>query len=687
MLRCWLVCATLCLSPLPVQSGSSLLQRQSVSTQIPLGEPAGSKDDAGGMGNASPDSFHTSAAFHQFQLFLQWQQQAEQFSEWVQHRAEFLAWRQQQAGGKRQQGLRQVNVQPEDSHDWPEFKDLFPAVWHICQELAATVRKFLSDMFRNVEAAGEKQVHNVQEVAHNLSSSAQNSLEKNTQDAKQSIQDLPSDVQDAASEQAGDIKEDAKKAAIEGVHDTERSIRHMGFGDFFLLSGFLMVFVLYLTSGFWGLFWYMIWYLNHARQYVWNLLVGHPMPGDTNVFGRIEMEKEGGMFGPTIESKGVAKPPPLMFATLWDELTPGQRYIFKLVGFGSEQWDSAVDACRKSPGLFFCDVIKAPWKSLDTFQQELLMSIGFNRDIWNGYDPENLRIHCKTWSHLSQFEQYVANLLKIHVAQEWDERESPIFHKKLVELEPSQRHLLRQIGFLKQFWVCYRDPMVPSLYSEAESLAETTKMCLATVRNWIMGIWLLIQFIWFMDLLWRLGVLQELWRDFDLYIIIALAVVFLIAFLIRFLAPVANYVEVHFVAEIRTVCAHVKHLWCMVERMASLHKVYQSCEYACMKCHNQGCHACIPLRDRDASSRAGLHAANSSSRMKNSKAPDRSDVTCLPRIRGGTPRSSSTSRPESKGPALPPGAAAPSTTSTPENAIDPKPNESGSSSRQHHGTN
>lgn len=400
-----------------------------------------SKDAASGKSDSHSD------AFNQFQLFLQWQQDAEIFREYLQHRDQFLDWRQHQ-------GHQPPNDVQGNYHGPNRGDRLFRGTGQIGMSLLS----LLTSTKAGPAKAGQNPADDIKHAADGAKKSAE-----------ATVKGVEETVDDAEKRADGVIKgvektvDNAKKLVTDAP---QNFVKNTDLGDYFLLSGLLLMVVIWIVDGFWGLFDYWSWFFGHLYTCIHNRFYGHPMPAPGNNYYQITLESN-----VTLAERGVAPPTSLLFRLLWDELTPGQQYVMGLAGLDAAKWDSAVRMRNKKPGLAFCEAIETKWRDLSKFQMQMLQYIGMDRDIWNQNDPECLQIHCKLWEDLSDFEKYGAVEVGIDGrtnADLWNKRTAPIFRQRYIDLSTEQQASLRKIRFLREHWRPYHDVEVPDIEDEID---------------------------------------------------------------------------------------------------------------------------------------------------------------------------------------------------------------------------
>mmetsp|Transcript_125405 Transcript_125405/g.220853 ORF Transcript_125405/g.220853 Transcript_125405/m.220853 type:complete len:654 (-) Transcript_125405:149-2110(-) len=517
----------------------------------------------------SPDTAH--GAFHQFQLFLQWQQQAKDFAEFMQHRTQFFAWR--------QSSVRQSDRQPKNSHEQEPSKaeKLFPVARHGGKALLSYI--VTSDQGDALPL--EQQ-----------SSSTGSFAEINSQVEETAYNQSTRDVNVLR------FLDPENTANLTEVNQTQGLVAGIlsapGTGDWFLISGVLLFIAIYCISGFWGLLDYLIFQVEHGFSILYHLWEGTPIPHPGNHFHKLALEE-----GKTVEEHGIARPGAILFKTEWRNLTPGQRHVFELAHLDEKSWDETVRKCVENPGLTFCEEVGMAWDDLRRFERGLLKQIGVSRQIWNQEDPSNFPIRFKTWNDLSEFEHFTAVELGVHGdqnADEWNRRDSPIFHTRWRYMTPDQQSKLRKIGFRRENWKCYFDPVPPTLVSSIENrVAQFWHSMYTNTVHWLLIFWTLMNCLWLLVVLWRLKVFQSLVHQYDIYLLIAGAAIGIAILLWKTLRPVVTYHGEHLVSEVRICIGHVKDTW----RLASVisrrfQHLHTHCKQRSILCAQGGC-ICCPI--------------------------------------------------------------------------------------------
>jgi len=506
-----------------------------------------------------PDAAHD--AFHQFQLFLQWQQQARDFAEFIQHRAEFFAWR--------QSSVRQSDRQPKNSHErepskFPNAEKLFPIVRRGGKALLSYI--VTSDqgdalpLEQQSSSTGSFAERNfdVEEIAYNRSASEGNVLHiQNSADST-----LPDETTGLVSHVLGAL----------------------GMGDWFLISGIFLFISIYCIAGFWGVLDYLRFQVEHGCDIVWHLFEGTSMPHPGNNFHNLRFEE-----GKTVEEHGIANPSTILFKTEWRNLTPGQKHVFELAHLDEQRWDETVRKCIENPGHEFDDEIGIDWDDFRGFQKRLLKQIGVSRQIWDQEDPSNLPIQFKTWTDLSEFETFIAVELGVRGdqnADEWNRRDSPIFHTRWTHMTPDQQSKLRKIGFRRENWKCYFDPVPPTLVSSIENrVAQFWHSMYTNTVHWLLIFWTFMNCFWLLVVLWRLKVFQSLVHQYDIYLLIAGAAIGIAILLWKTLRPIFTYHRAHIIAEVRICMGHVKDTWRLVAGL---------CQHMCRNCKQHSILCALP---------------------------------------------------------------------------------------------
>jgi len=544
----------------------------------------------------APDA--ASDAFHQFQLFLQWQQQAKDFAEFIQHRVEFFAWR--------QSGNRQPNHSDEQAAIKSEKLDkLFPIARHGGKALLSYI---ITDDHGDALPLEQQ------------SSSTGSFAEINSQVEETAYNQSTRDVNVLR------FLDPENTANLTEVNQTQGLVAGIlsapGTGDWFLISGVLLFIAIYCISGFWGLLDYLIFQVEHGFSILYHLWEGTPIPHPGNHFHKLALEE-----GKTVEEHGIARPGSILFKTKWHKLTPGQKYVFGLANLDQEIWDETVQKCKENPGHAFDEEIGIAWDDFRSSQRKLLKQVGVEREIWSQEDPSNLHIKYKTWNDLSEFESFVAGQLGVRGDQNkdlWDKRDAPIFHMHWREMSPDQQKRLRKIGFLRENWRCYRDPVVPTLVASIEdSIAQFWHSLYTNTVHWVLIFWVLMNCAWLCMVLWQLKVIHSLWQQFSIYFIIAGAAAGIVTIVWKTLQPVFKFLQEHIVAEVRICIGHVKDTWRLAARMCQ--HLCTHCNHHCPHAANGGC-ICAPI----------CAALQCRSQPQGQERRETSCFECLPCLCGGS---------------------------------------------------
>jgi len=494
----------------------------------------------------SPDD--TNHAFSQFQLFLRWQQQAKDFEEFLLHRAEFFVWRQNNRQPEK------WSEQPVKTTEQPEkapgkVETLFPATRHGGKALLS---------FIVTDDRGDA-------VPLQQQSSGEGDSSRTTE--------MTSQVEEVV----------ALPSALENVVHVQNAthsvpLLHLGIGDWFLVSGALLFLLIYLIRGFWGLFGYVAFLMEYSFRILFNFWGGSHISPPEHHSHVVEFHEN-----MTIEKDGVASPPAMFFKRNWEQLSDGLKYVFELAGLHAECWDAAVEACKKCPGESFCDMIGVEWNDFTYLQKNVLTQIGLFKEMWNQDDPQNFAIQNKMWNDLSDFEAFVAGQLGVNGRtnpHQWDERRARLFHTSWKDMTRDQKQKLWMIGFDKSTWKCYLHPKVPG-----HGILRNVTQFLPQTLRWLLVFWIILNCVWALLILWRIGVFASLWNDFDMYFIEIGAFLFIVWILWSLLRRVYEYMRENIILELNTCIAHVKDTW----RMA-----HGICRQLCERCGANGECICLP---------------------------------------------------------------------------------------------
>jgi len=534
--------------------------KQSSGTEVPNSDRKAAVAD-------SPDD--TNPAFHQFQLFLRWQQQAKDFEEFLMHRAEFFVWRQ----NNRRQPVKS-SEQPAKAPT--NVEKLFPVARH-------GGKKLLS--FIVTGEHGDAVPLQPQSLGKDDFSST-------------------SEMTSQAEEVVDLLQQEEKVLHVQNATQSVLLI-HLGMGDWFVVSGTLLFLLIYLIQGFWGLFGYVAFLVQHSFFTLYNLWGGSPISPPEHHFVVLQFHDDR-----TIEKDGIALPGSVFFKLKWEKLSDGQKYVFELAGLNAERWDAAVEECKEHPGESFDDLIGIRWEDFTYLQKNMLRQIGLTQVMWNQDDPQNFAIQNKMWNDLSDFEAFVAGQLgvkgKTHPDQ-WDKRKARIFHTSWKDMTPDQQQKLRKIGFDKSIWKCYHHPKVPG--------HGVTKfwhrMYTQTLRG-LLVFWIILNCVWAFLILWRTGVFASLWSDFHMYFIEIAAVLFILWILWSIVRPLYEYIRDNIVAELRICMAHVKDTWRMTMGV---------CQQLCERCPKGANGECLFI--------APCAAAEARRGRPQSQSQDHEETRCL----------------------------------------------------------
>jgi len=501
--------------------------KQSSGTEVPNSDRKAAVAD-------SPDD--TNPAFHQFQLFLRWQQQAKDFEEFLMHRAEFFVWRQ----NNRRQPVKS-SEQPAKAPT--NVEKLFPVARH-------GGKKLLS--FIVTGEHGDAVPLQPQSLGKDDFSST-------------------SEMTSQAEEVVDLLQQEEKVLHVQNATQSVLLI-HLGMGDWFVVSGTLFFVLIYVIHGFWGLFRYCAFLVQHALYSLYNLWSGNPISDKSFVVLEWKDDR-------TIKKNGISLPYSIFFKRTWDELLDGQKYVFELAGLHAECWDAAVQACKERPGYSFCDVIGVEWDDFTYAQKNLIKEIGLSKEMWNQDDPQHFAIHHKMWSDLSAFEAFIAGQLGIRNHTQWNMRKAPIFHTQWQDMTPDQQQKLRQIGFDKPIWAVYRENKAPT-DSVADHVTKFWHRLYTQTLRWLLFLWIIVNIVWAFLLLWRMKVFASLWQDFHMYFIEGTAVLVALWMVYSLLRPVYEYLRDSVIAELRICMSHVKDTWRLTMGM---------CQQLCTRCEEKGC--------------------------------------------------------------------------------------------------
>lgn len=221
-----------------------------------------------------------------------------------------------------------------------------------------------------------------------------------------------------------------------------------------------------------------------------------------------------------VQKHGIAMPANILWKAAWDQLTEGQRGVFREIGIHDEhQWfirsglhqPSAQDQENQELKRSMRD-----WEDLRTRERKLLSKIGFSRESWHRMSDE-MAIHEKTWIELSNYEKRA--ILKVDAnldAEKWNHRSADLFHTPWEKIPASQIDHLRKLGFSARAWRTYQDPKFKPAWSWVSMKAflyEAAASPIAVITSLLTA----CAAVWTLFAMWRLQMLQYLVEEIGIY--------------------------------------------------------------------------------------------------------------------------------------------------------------------------
>jgi hypothetical protein len=268
-----------------------------------------------------------------------------------------------------------------------------------------------------------------------------------------------------------------------------------------------------------------------------------------------------------IEEHGIAKPVKTLWYTEWEDLTPGQKWVFSYIGVTNNKlWDIArkTDGITKEEHDIRNTTLHLDWSKLSRRQQGKLSYLGFTEASFQEDCVLPMNIREKRWEDLTSMEKKLAGKIlgvdpKANEAEEWDQREGTIFHTKYQMLPKATRQELVKLGFGLRHWKPYVDPEVP-VHKEL----STCEYCMDKCGKALVGLIGLFLVFWICFCVHETGVLHNLFANFGTYGCEGALIIAVVLLIIYELWEVASYVTEAMLHQFTTILTHIRDVWDMV---------------------------------------------------------------------------------------------------------------------------
>jgi len=292
-----------------------------------------------------------------------------------------------------------------------------------------------------------------------------------------------------------------------------------------------------------------------------------------------------------IEKSGIAPPPDRIWYVDWDDLTPGQRFVFGELGVHDEQrWILACGRHRLLPDQNSTGGLFRDWEELTYHQQHMISKLGFSRESWH-HMAEEMHVSRKTWADLNRFEQRTMEKLE-HMGEEaWNSRDATLFRTPWTAISPLHKLELRKLGFDAESWKPYQDPQVPQPWTCMSVAALITKASISS----LLAAWLAFA-IWWGDLL------GPLMTEASIYICLFLGLLACLTVAGKEVFCTMKSVRSEVIVKVRKLHLYIQSFWeamhdvpQLLDDVSKLLKTHKG--YLCKSCKCCNCGAsCVPWK-------------------------------------------------------------------------------------------
>jgi hypothetical protein len=286
-----------------------------------------------------------------------------------------------------------------------------------------------------------------------------------------------------------------------------------------------------------------------------------------------------------VRTEGVAWPANALWRKVWEELTPGQNWALAEVGIADEDTfliartlHSGFSLSGKEAEVY--DSLPTDWASMTQKQRSALLAIGFSTASWMNDGVQPLKIHEKRWCDLSTLEQKYAATLNLsttdekHLPDVWDTRDADLFRTTYTEIDSESLKVLNMMGFAKEKWIVYDDPVPPLSYTEPERA-----FVLKRIKQYSFVLLSLFFWVWLISVCIEANVFGTIVANFSVYIIGAVVVSSILGVIGAVLWKLVCRLEEGILSEVRVIFQHLKSVWNMMHNlelnMPSVHAMHE----------------------------------------------------------------------------------------------------------------
>jgi hypothetical protein len=266
-----------------------------------------------------------------------------------------------------------------------------------------------------------------------------------------------------------------------------------------------------------------------------------------------------------LKVNGIAKPVNTLWYTEWNDLTPGQKWVFSYIGVTNQKmWDLA----RKNDNITDEEAnirdtqLHLDWSKLSRRQKGKLGYLGFTEASFQEDSSQPMGIWEKRWEDLSKMEKKAAAQLlgnvdvKAEHCDEWDLRTAAIFRTRYHLLPKEQRQELVKMGFGVRHWKQYVDPEPP-----APDERSNCEHCMAKSGKALVGCIGLFLVFWVCYCVHETGVMHNIFANFGTYIFEGVLASAVVAVIVYEIWELASFILEAFCQQINLILVHVKDLW------------------------------------------------------------------------------------------------------------------------------
>lgn len=227
-----------------------------------------------------------------------------------------------------------------------------------------------------------------------------------------------------------------------------------------------------------------------------------------------------------IQRNGICPPATMLWQTSWWDLTDGKKYVLAQLGINdAKTWDRRLqkrESWSEEEAKLFARSTQ-DWDHLHFSDKSLLSKIGFSRESWRGQAQE-MRIHEKRWIKLTRGEKHTVTKLEADMDEyKWNNRTAKLFRTPWAELQTSDNYeVLIGLGWEARYWKPYRDPkfepsgpakVVAFVFGVIEEVRYSSRMLTTTLL-----------LLWVLFLVWKFRLIQFVLNQAGSFFFLALAI-------------------------------------------------------------------------------------------------------------------------------------------------------------------